>query len=1041
MARQKSAWDKLSMRDRAQFIRLGVQNGIYDIRAIKGVYNEYHDEDSKENHDYNMAAAIATGFGPDQNKHWPDTFKKSNHPTFSVESIYSTKETPGGTWGPNFKTFEPSDWMINTYGSTPTIEYLQKHDPDVTPVYMGGVLLPEITVIANRFNNGGYVGHWKDGTQEGESQELNNTITSKPITMFEQEIPVQPITITDKMRDDYQSQINQNAWDAAENQFNKNNLFKTSYDDFKKQFFNIYGELPDTLLSSQQWVDSYVNDGDFMSLELVLPTMHHHYNKLAANNVDLQNLVNNFNWDYVTTLMNANKDKTDIMSRYKSLMNNTLSGLQYYSDYYNSPGFKERLNHFRQHQLYKNAITPQESILSKVKEISFDHSFNNANDFFIFGLDYNGKFANYGVGAHEAAHHNTVYNTRLNSNHSYAPEDSTSLYYSPYYKNDYTRIPSSILKILKPSNYTNTHDAEINESYSDLVRTRALLEKLGIYKSTEAGKTFSEEMYDQYLNTEEGKNDRFLQLHNKQQVIDALNLIASNANTTNPFETQNGMLAAFGGKLNHKKSGEEQGESSYLNKVKQSEYPILYNLLSSSRGDAKPRFMNTLGFMFNWMDKDPAIYTGNYYFGDRLGYGTKKQVPQNRNIVNLYLNGDETGFEKLDAKPIVVNGDTLQHSQYKGNILPHDTIYLHSSVKPVVEDYIQSKQLLPINNSFGSYKHTNFFDYPYNLEKYKGTTIDDANRASISFKQNMDGSYYMDVFDLWDLNGTDKNKIGIGIEKKLISDSIDTNGPFILRQNIPIVFSEDTIGESNFLNKISGGKWKDDTVLYSTGGPLYPFSFEKNPFLKTPAVRYDDGGHLFGFGDWLTNVFSPSDTTTTTVNTEPAPLDLGELATRQAYAESRFDSNAVSPANAVGLFQVTPNTLAYYNSKTGNAFTTQDLYDDTINQQVRDWYMNDLMNRPWNTKNNPSDSVQYAKSLGAYNWGPTNLVDTLNKAKADGVDIYNSWDWLTYLPAETRDYINFVLRNQNNSSHRNNVMYNRSTDKYKSKVSAIKSKK
>lgn len=446
MARQKSAWDKLSMRDRAQFIRLGVQNGIYDIRAIKGVYNEYHNEDSKENHDYNMAAAIATGFGPDQNKHWPDTFKKSNHPTFSVESIYSTKETPGGTWGPNFKTFEPSDWMINTYGSTPTIEYLQKYDPEVTPVYMGGVLLPEITVTANRFNNGG--------------------------------------------------------------------------------------------------------------------------------------------------------------------------------------------------------------------------------------------------------------------------------------------------------------------------------------------------------------------------------------------------------PLAHKKSGEGQGESSYLNKVKQSEYPILYNLLSSSRGDAKPRFMNTLGFMFNWMDKDPAIYTGNYYFGDRLGYGTKKQVPQDRNIVNLYLNGDETGFEKLDAKPIVVNGDTLQHSQYKGNILPHDTIYLHSSVKPVVEDYIQSKQLLPINNSFGTYKHTNFFDYPYNLEKYKGTTIDDANRASISFKQNTDGSYYMDVFDLWDLNGTDKNKIGVGIEKKLTSDSIDTNGPFILRQNIPIVFSEDTIGESNFLNKISGGKWKDDTVLYSTGGPLYPFSFEKNPFLKTPLVRY-----------------------------------------------------------------------------------------------------------------------------------------------------------------------------------------------------------
>jgi len=31
---------------------------------------------------------------------------------------------------------------------------------------------------------------------------------------------------------------------------------------------------------------------------------------------------------------------------------------------------------------------------------------------------------------------------------------------------------------------------------------------------------------------------------------------------------------------------------------------------------------------------------------------------------------------------------------------------------------------------------------------------------------------------------------------------------------------------------------------HSTGGPLYPFSFEKNPYLKTPVVRYDEGGPM-----------------------------------------------------------------------------------------------------------------------------------------------------------------------------------------------------
>ena len=47
-----------------------------------------------------------------------------------------------------------------------------------------------------------------------------------------------------------------------------------------------------------------------------------------------------------------------------------------------------------------------------------------------------------------------------------------------------------------------------------------------------------------------------------------------------------------------------------------------------------------------------------------------------------------------------------------------------------------------------------------------------------------------------------------------------------------------------------GGKLK------STGGPLYPFSFEKNVNVKTPIVRYDNGGHLYGFGDWLKGLFA-----------------------------------------------------------------------------------------------------------------------------------------------------------------------------------------
>ena len=51
--------------------------------------------------------------------------------------------------------------------------------------------------------------------------------------------------------------------------------------------------------------------------------------------------------------------------------------------------------------------------------------------------------------------------------------------------------------------------------------------------------------------------------------------------------------------------------------------------------------------------------------------------------------------------------------------------------------------------------------------------------------------------------------------------------------DLPIRFS---------LRYSNGGKLNHIINQKSTGGPLYPFSFEKNPFLKTPIVRYDEGG-------------------------------------------------------------------------------------------------------------------------------------------------------------------------------------------------------
>lgn len=66
----------------------------------------YAPNDSGE--DYDLRGAFKAGLKPDTNGHWPDTFKKPNHPTFSNESIYS-KIVPekAGHWEKN-KYIPPS---------------------------------------------------------------------------------------------------------------------------------------------------------------------------------------------------------------------------------------------------------------------------------------------------------------------------------------------------------------------------------------------------------------------------------------------------------------------------------------------------------------------------------------------------------------------------------------------------------------------------------------------------------------------------------------------------------------------------------------------------------------------------------------------------------------------------------------------------------------------------------------------------------------------------------------------------------------------
>ena len=52
----------------------------------------------------------------------------------------------------------------------------------------------------------------------------------------------------------------------------------------------------------------------------------------------------------------------------------------------------------------------------------------------------------------------------------------------------------------------------------------------------------------------------------------------------------------------------------------------------------------------------------------------------------------------------------------------------------------------------------------------------------------------------------------------------------------------DTVRVSSLEDAVKFTETYKQYYPFSTGGPLYPFSFEKNPYFKTPAVRYDEGG-------------------------------------------------------------------------------------------------------------------------------------------------------------------------------------------------------
>ena len=95
-------------------------------------------------YDYDLRGAYKAGAGQAANGHFPDTFKKPNHPTFSDQSQYSTPDTPGGAWAKQ----PDGSWTF-----TPSAKMLALHDPSDLQAYFSRVeptnklILPKPTVL------------------------------------------------------------------------------------------------------------------------------------------------------------------------------------------------------------------------------------------------------------------------------------------------------------------------------------------------------------------------------------------------------------------------------------------------------------------------------------------------------------------------------------------------------------------------------------------------------------------------------------------------------------------------------------------------------------------------------------------------------------------------------------------------------------------------------------------------------------------------------------------------------------------------------
>ena len=112
--------------------------------------------------------------------------------------------------------------------------------------------------------------------------------------------------------------------------------------------------------------------------------------------------------------------------------------------------------------------------------------------------------------------------------------------------------------------------------------------------------------------------------------------------------------------------------------------------------------------------------------------------------------------------------------------------------------------------------------------------------------------------------------------------------------------------------------------------------------------------------------------------------------------ESKFDEDAKSHKNAVGLMQITVQTAEWAAKEMGySTFSKEDLYDEEYNIRMGCWYLrrlNDMFNGDLDL------------TIAAYNAGPTNVQSWLQDEKYS-----SNGKSIDYIPfGETKKYVDKV---------------------------------